>query len=154
MKVTGIFFLILLLFSCAEDSDVCVSGDATPRMKIKFRDAGNLPLRLDSVYINVDYGNGPVNVVTMAKADSVLLPLRVDNNGFTEFTVRKTNKGNAARLKVSYTTQSKYVSPACGFKLLYENVSAQVMTPNPVNSTVISQTQITDESNVHLYLVF
>ncbi len=36
-------FLILgfLLTSCENDDDVCVSGEATPRLKIKFKSADN-----------------------------------------------------------------------------------------------------------------
>ena len=39
-----------LLTSCENDDDVCVSGEATPRLKIKFKSADNKVLTLDSLY--------------------------------------------------------------------------------------------------------
>lgn len=154
------YFLTLLLMSlflvsCEGDDDVCISGEATPRMKIKFKSADNKLMTLDSVYVDVNYGGTAlVNVATLAKADSVLVPLRVDESAFTEISIRKLKKGSVSKFKISYTTKSEYVSPACGFKRLYENVKEELVTPNPVTKLELNQTQITNEGKTHLYLVF
>ena len=156
MKNLLFLFLFFGFFaiSCGGDDDVCVNGEATPRMKIKFKSADNKLMTLDSLYLDVDYGSGLVNVIAKAKVDSVLVPLRVDNNGFTEMYVHRTKKGTASKVKISYTTQSQYVSPACGFKRLYESVTGSLVTPNPVTKIELNQTQIINETKVHLYLVF
>ena len=67
-------FLILgfLLTSCENDDDVCVSGEATPRLKIKFKSADNKVLTLESLYLDVDYGNN--NILTVVRAAKVDLP--------------------------------------------------------------------------------
>jgi actin-related protein len=154
------YFLTLLLmsfflFSCEGDDDVCVSGEATARMKIKFKSADNKLMTLDNIYVDVDYGGTSlVNVVSKAKADSILVPLRVDNNSYTEIFVRTQEKGTVSKLKISYDTKSKYVSPACGFKREYENVKAVLETPNPVTNIELNQNQIINENKTHLYLVF
>ncbi|MFN4074952.1 MAG: DUF6452 family protein [Cloacibacterium sp.] len=150
-------FLILgfLLTSCENDDDVCVSGEATPRLKIKFKSADNKVLTLDSLYLDVDYGNNNIlTVVKAAKVDSALIPIRVDDAGFTELYVRKTKKGSVSKIKLNYNTTSEYVSPACGFKRLYKNLTVTLETANPVTKVELNQNQIINENKAHLYLVF
>ena len=80
------------------DDDVCVSGEATPRLKIKFKSADNKVLTLDSLYLDVDYGNNNIlTVVRAAKSRFCIDSNWVDDAGFTELYVRKTKK--AAFLK-------------------------------------------------------
>ena len=144
-----------LLTSCENDDDVCVSGEATPRLKIKFKSADNKVLTLDSLYLDVDYGNNNIlTVVRAAKVDSALIPIRVDDAGFTELYVRKTKKGKVSKIKLNYNTTSEYVSPACGFKRLYQNLSGTLETANPVTNVELNQNQIINENKAHLYLVF
>lgn len=150
-------FLILgfLLTSCENDDDVCVSGEATPRLKIKFKSADNKVWTLDSLYLDVDYGNNNIlTVVRAAKVDSALIPIRVDDAGFTELYVRKTKKGSVSKIKLNYNTTSEYVSPACGFKRLYQNLTGTLETANPVTKVELNQNQIINENKAHLYLVF
>lgn len=144
-----------MLTSCENDDDVCVSGEATPRLKIKFKSADNKVLTLDSLYLDVDYGNNNIlTVVRAAKVDSALIPIRVDDAGFTELYVRKTKKGSVSKIKLNYNTTSEYVSPACGFKRLYQNLSGSLETANPVTKVELNQNQIINENKAHLYLVF
>ena len=144
-----------MLTSCENDDDVCVSGEATPRLKIKFKSADNKVLTLDSLYLDVDYGNNNVlTVIKAAKVDSALIPIRVDDAGFTELYVRKTKKGSVSKIKLNYNTTSEYVSPACGFKRLYQNLSGSLETANPVTKVELNQNQIINENKAHLYLVF
>lgn len=144
-----------MLTSCENDDDVCVSGEATPRLKIKFKSADNKVLTLDSLYLDVDYGNNNIlTVVRAAKVDSALIPIRVDDVGFTELYVRKTKKGSVSKIKLNYNTTSEYVSPACGFKRLYQNLSGTLETANPVTKVELNQNQIINENKAHLYLVF
>lgn len=144
-----------MLTSCENDDDVCVSGEATPRLKIKFKSADNKVLTLDSLYLDVDYGNNNVlTVIKAAKVDSALVPIRVDDAGFTELYVRKTKKGSVSKIKLNYNTISEYVSPACGFKRLYQNLTGTLETANPVTNVELNQNQIINENKAHLYLVF
>ena len=159
MKFLKIFFLSLFfisLFSCTSDDDICIGGEATPRMKLKFKTKATGKLKtLDSLYVNVDYGKGQVPVVaTKIKTDSVLIPLRVDENPFTEIYVGLSKAQITSKIKINYTTTSQYVSPACGIKKIYENVSSVVEIQNPVLETEQNQTQIIDESKTHLFLLF
>lgn len=144
-----------MLTSCENDDDVCVSGEATPRLKIKFKSADNKVLTLESLYLDVDYGNNNIlTVVEATKIDSVLVPIRVDDAGFTELYVRKTKNGKVSKIKLNYNTTSEYVSPACGFKRLYQNLTGTLETANPVTKVELNQNQIINENKAHLYLVF
>ena len=144
-----------MLTSCENDDDVCVSGEATPRLKIKFKSADNKVLTLDSLYLDVDYGNNNIlTVVRAAKVDSALIPIRVDDAGFTELYVRTSKKGSVSKIKLNYNTTSEYVSPACGFKRLYQNLTGTLETANPVTKVELNQNQIINENKAHLYLVF
>lgn len=159
MKFQRIFILsifLLSLFSCGSDDDICTSGEATPRMKIKFKTLATGKLKtVDSLYINVDYGNGQVPVIaTKLKTDSVFIPLRVDENTFTEIYVGLSKAQITSRIKINYVTKTEYVSPACGIKKVYENVNSSVVVSNSVLDTEQNQTQISDENKTHLFLLF
>ena len=149
-----LFFGMLFLSSCQGDDDVCVSGEATPRMKVKFKSADGRVATLDSLYVDINYGSGLVNVIKAKSIDSVTIPLRVDNNPFTEISLRTSEKGSASKIKVTYSLKSEYVSPACGFKRLYENVGGTLVTPNPVIKIEQNQDQIIDENKTHFYFIF
>jgi hypothetical protein len=149
-----LFFGMLFLSSCQGDDDVCVSGEATPRMKVKFKSADGRVATLDELYIDVNYGSGLVNVIKAKSVDSAMIPLRVDNNPFTEISLRTSEKGSASKIKVTYSLKSEYVSPACGFKRLYENVGGTLVTPNPVIKIEQNQDQIIDENKTHFYFIF
>lgn len=145
---------MLFLSSCQGDDDVCVSGEATPRMKVKFKSADGRVATLDELYIDVNYGSGLVNVIKAKSVDSAMIPLRVDNNPFTEISLRTSEKGSASKIKITYSLKSEYVSPACGFKRLYENVGGTLVTPNPVIKIEQNQDQIIDENKTHFYFIF
>jgi hypothetical protein len=113
-----LFFGMLFLSSCQGDDDVCVSGEATPRMKVKFKSADGRVATLDSLYVDINYGSGLVNVIKAKSIDSVTIPLRVDNNPFTEISLRTTNKGNSSKIKITYSLKSEYVSPAWVQKII------------------------------------
>ena len=92
MKFLKIFFVSIFLFSlfsCGSDDDICIGGEATPRMKIKFKTKATGKMKtMDSLFIAVDYGMGPIAVLgTVAKTDSVLIPIRVDETPFTKMYV-------------------------------------------------------------------
>ena len=145
---------MLFLSSCQGDDDVCVSGEATPRMKVKFKSADGRVATLDSLYVDINYGSGLVNVIKAKSIDSAMIPLRVDNNPFTEISLRTSEKGSASKIKVTYSLKSEYVSPACGFKRLYENVGGTLVTPDPVIKIEQNQDQIIDENKTHFYFIF
>lgn len=159
-KFIRLFFIAsavnFTLSSCGNDDDICTSGEATPRLKIKFKTAATGKIRtLDTLHVAVDYGNGPTAVLTNNfKTDSALIPIRVDENPFTDLFIKTSLNGNISRVRINYTTKNQYVSPACGIKRLYENINVDVPIPNPVINVEKNQNEILDENKTHIFLHF
>lgn len=156
LKTLFVSLFLLSLFSCGSDDDICIGGEASPRMKIKFKtQATGKMKKLDSLFIKIDYGQGPIPVFgSVVKTDSVLIPLRVDDTPFTRVYVGLSRDEVNSEITVNYNTKSEYVSPACGIKRLYENVNSELVVPNAVKALEQNQTQIIDESKTHLFLLF
>ena len=145
------------MISCGNDDDICTSGEATPRMKMKFKtivgDIGKQK-RLDSLYLSIDYASGKSLVYSGKNVDSVFVPLRVDNQMYTDIYVKETKAGPESKIRINYTTKSQYVSPACGIKRTYENVKTELKKSDPVTAIENNQNQIINEDKTHLYLIF
>ncbi len=150
-----VLLLSLIIFSCNRNDDICESGEATPRIKLKFKTQSTGKLKtLDSVFVKVDFGNGKYGVLNQKFAtDSLLLPLRVDNSGYTDVYIG-TSQSQFSVIRFSYDVQNEYVSPACGMKVIYKNISAALTTPNPVKALQRNQKNITNEQKTHYYLLF
>lgn len=151
-----IFGLLLLLTSCGGDDDICLSADSTPRLKMKFRNANNQLKTLDTLYVDVDYGKTELTNIISADAnvDSVFVPMRIDESPYTDIYIKQRIDGPSSKIRVSYDKTSIYVSPACGFKINYENLKAELIESNPVQSVESNNTSLTDESKINFYLRF
>ncbi len=142
-----------MMISCGGDDDICESGEGTPRLKVTFKN-GDKITKLDSLKVYVDYGVRTVDLGWSRNVDSIFIPLRVDESPYTDLFVKRTRKGDSSRVRISYSTKSIYVSPGCGAKLNYENVSGQLLKSNPVIKLETGQNFIENEEKTNLYLVF
>jgi len=150
-----IFGFLILLNSCGSDDDICLGEESTPRLKLKFRNAGNQLVRLDTLYVDVDYGKTSLtNIIYSANVDSVFVPLRVDESSYTDVYIRTRRNQPGSKIRVNYETKYLYVSPACGFKINYENLKADLLKNDPVQSIQSNNTSLTDESKTNFYLRF
>ncbi len=153
-KIILLFLVALFVISCSSDDDICTSGEATPRIKLKFKTQDGKEKTLDTLYLSVDYEAEKSLVIHQAKVDSVLVALRVDNQEFTNIYIKQRKYGPESKIKINYTTKSEYVSPACGIKRLYENLEAEILEADPVTDIEKNQNQIINENKTHLYLIF
>ncbi|MBP6577720.1 MAG: hypothetical protein KA796_03610 [Chryseobacterium sp.] len=154
-NIFWIFGLLMLLTSCGGDDDICLNSDSTPRLKLKFRNSNDQLIRMDTLYIDVDFGKDSLrNTTTAVAVDSVLVPLRIDDSSFTDFYVRTRKAGPRSKIRVNYEAKSIYVSPACGFKRNYENLKPELSQPDPVQSIQTNVTSLTDENRINFYLRF
>lgn len=150
-----IFGFLLLLTSCGGDDDICLNSDSTPRLKLKFHDSSNRLIRLDSLYVDVDYGNDNIKtIIAQANVDSVFIPLRIDNSPYTDIYFRLRKREDTSKVRINYTNRAIYVSPACGFKQNYDNLNAELMQNNPVQNVESNYTSLTDETRINFYLRF
>lgn len=144
-----------MLFSCGGEDDICESGEGTPRMKVSFKNlTTDKVTTLDSLYVAVDYGSGKVQLGKLTKIDSRLIPLRVDDSPYTDVYFRIADKGAESHVRVNYTTKTTYVSPGCGIKKSYENLSSELIQSNPVLKLESGQNQIENEDKTNLFLLF
>ena len=155
-KVVFFLTLILLLFSCSSEDDICTNGDASPRLKMKFKTSETNKLKtLDSIFVSVDFGTGAKSVLKQRfPTDSILIPLRVDDAPYTDIYVKLGSTSDSSKIRINYTTKSQYVSPACGIKKTYENVNPVLEKASPVLKLEPTQNQITNEAKTSLYLIF
>lgn len=152
-----IFFLsfLIILASCGSDDDICLNSDSTPRLKLRFRNADDRFIRLDSLYVDVNYGNNIYkNIITQANVDSIFVPLRIDESPYTDIHIRSRKSGDTSKVRISYDKKAVYVSPACGFKINYENLKAELLQINPVLSVQSNHTTLNNEGKVNFYLHF
>ena len=154
-KILWIFGFLMLLTSCGSDDDICLGEESTPRLLLKFRNANNQLVRLDSLFVDVDYGKDTLkNIITSVDVDSVFVPLRIDESPYTDIYIRTRNGQTGSKLRVNYDKKSIYVSPACGFKINYENLKMDLLQANPVQSILPNNTSLIDENNINFYLRF
>ncbi|MCG2793330.1 MAG: DUF6452 family protein [Weeksellaceae bacterium] len=152
-----IFGVLLLLTSCGNDDDICLGEESTPRLKLKFRnESNNLLKTIDTLYVDVDYGKAELKSIVAAapNVDSVFVPLRIDDSPYTDFYIRQRKAGPTSKIRVSYDKKAIYVSPACGFKINYESLKAELLQSDPVKSIQSNNTSLTDESKINFYLRF
>ena len=154
LKYTFLIFCLGTVVSCGGDDDICESGEGTPRMKVKFRNAGGQLRTVDSLYLRVDYGTRIVNFGKTTNADSLLIPLRVDDFAYTDLYFKTRRNDPESKVRVNYTTTSSYVSPGCGIKKTYQNVNSQLVTPGVVISAENGQNFIENEDKTNLFLTF
>jgi len=153
-------FLIMIcfvgmLFSCGGEDDICESGEGTPRLKVAFKSLETGKEKtMDSLHVAVDYGSGKVDLGWEKTVTSKLVPIRVDDSPYTDIYFKETLKGPESHVRISYTTKTTYVSPGCGIKKTYENLSSELLQSNPVQKIEAGQNQIENEDKTNLFLLF
>ena len=56
-RFIAFFLSFLFLVTCGSEDDICLGGEATPRVKLKFKTLATGKLKtLDSVFVKIDYG--------------------------------------------------------------------------------------------------
>ena len=148
-----LFIISFLMISCGGDDDICESGEGTPRMKIMFKNADKITT-LDSIKVYVDLGSNIVDFGWNRTVDSVLVPLRVDDSPFTDVYFKTSAIGDSSKVRINYTTKSIYVSPGCGVKRNYENLTSELLKADPVIQLEPGQNFIENEEKTNLYLIF
>ncbi|MGJ5640880.1 DUF6452 family protein [Formosa sp. S-31] len=148
MKYPLILVVLLgLCFISCERDDIC-SNDVptTPSIIIRFYDVTNPNVDTEKQVVNLriqGVGNSEVlpdyNIVA---TDSITIPLKtndtiteyrlhkeyvVDDNDTEDDTSDDIVKGNEDIITISYNMEHEFVSRACGYKTIYNNVSINLV---------------------------
>lgn len=156
--------LVLLVTSSCEKDDLCpASTPGTPRLIIVFKDRANPAL--DKVVTKIQLRAvgettfAPLNddnALVLNATDSIAVPLRFAASG-TSYELIRTDENdieNTDIITFSYTTSEEYINRACGFKVLYNNLTA-TLTPEPaiarwIQSVRLVQDNVTSNASAHV----
>ena len=161
--IIPILLIVILSISCERD-DICPESTATtPKLIIDVYDAitqedskNVFALRIEGI------GNesvlGGYNIVT---TDNIILPLKTDATT-TQYSLRKDTSindngtpndasddylnGNEDIITITYTTEEVYVSRACGYKTIFQNVAITIEPDG--NNWILSRIPLNDNQSV------
>ncbi len=160
LKIAFLIFLGILSFSSCEKDDICVDAD-TPLLIIRFYDAEN-PTEFKTVpsLRVVGVGNGsPVDTFDdrLSTLDSISVPLK-SSDTTTTFLFTKDSAddddgaetGNSDSLMLTYTTEEKFISRACGYVVNYNdlNIDFTASDENWIQRIEIVNTTIKTEETI------
>ena len=170
-------FIILILViistgtSCERD-DICSENTSTtPHLIIRFYNVDDQEqtkqVRLLTVNGVDSEGNVLDNIVSSVSTDSIVLPLRFQNEGVittSRFALKRdsdfdtdtndTTFSNTDEIVVNYTPQFIYVSRACGYKSVFNDTQNTLIvdSDNWIFSYEIVNTTIDNENAAHIIL--
>jgi hypothetical protein len=173
MKKINIFVLLIaiILIGCERD-DICAeTTPTTPRLRVEFYDATS-PEDLKSVTSLTLYGEELVTDPTEFSAATIVyntneneadLPLKISSEGVettSRFVLEKdsnlrigeTGTSNKDIIEISYLPQFEYVSRACGYKSIFNNLNVTLENDsnNWISSIDVIETTVKNENTVHV----
>lgn len=171
-KFCVLAILIILTGVSCERDDICSENTpTTPSLVIRFYNVDDQEqtkqVRLLTVNGIDSEGNLLDDIVSYASTDSIVLPLRFQNEGVittTRFQLKKdsdfdtdTNPNtfsNTDVIEVSYTPQFIYVSRACGYKSIFNNLQNTLIidSDNWIFGYNIINPTIENENTAHIIL--
>ncbi|QLG44135.1 DUF6452 family protein [Costertonia aggregata] len=161
------FLLVVIAFSACEKDDICVDGD-TPLLVIDFLDfedtENETPKVVPSIRV-IGVGKTPIPTFNDPPAqertdlESIVIPLdpTVTSVSFVFINDSADNDdgvetGNLDTLTFNYTVKEKFVSRACGFIAIYENLDFTLTgdDENWIGRVEIDTNLVEDQSRTHV----
>lgn len=168
-------FITLPLISCERDDICAATTQTTPRLLIEFYDSANTD-DLKNVPRLTVYGE---NLITNPTEDSdttlvfnqnknlIELPLKIESEDETTITLtrfvleKETNlrvdddnstESNIDKIEISYQTEFVFVSKACGYKSIFNNLDINLdLDGNTwIDNIEIVETTIENENTTHV----
>ena len=171
-KFSVLVILTILLGTSCERDDICAeTTSTTPHLIIRFYDVNEQEntkqVRLLTVNGIDTEGKVLDNIVTNVSTDSIVLPLRFQQEGIvtaSHFALKRDSDfdtdnndstvSNTDVIVVSYTPEFIYVSRACGYKSVFnETQNTLIIDPdNWIFGYEISNPTIDNENAAHIIL--
>lgn len=170
-----LIFLMLFLLGCEKD-DICAEATpTTPTLILRFYDFGEQDETKNVTGLRVtgiddDNAEVPISNLVSVSSDSIALPLRtdanetrftfhldyaIDDNGTPEDPDDDFVTGNPDIVTISYQREEVYVSRACGFKTIFNDVIFNVQNDGDrwiINSEIINAT-VENEISAHIKIL-
>lgn len=173
-KIFLLFILILIIgFSCERDDICAAETPTTPQLILRFYNLAEPDETKDvpDLYaFGLDDDDNPIifQGATISDTDSIAIPLRTDNNQ-TKFVLLRNafvddngtpddtsddfiDGENPDTITVNYVTEEVYVSRACGFKTIFNELlfgSAIDIDNWVINSSVVNN-EVSNENQAHV----
>jgi len=171
MKNITVIILILtgIIFACEKD-DICVDTNAnTPHLIIKFISQTTPQVPTDVTDLLIVGDGNTLSYGVESTRDSIVVPLKVlenstsfrlikdyaiDDNGTPTDTTDDFAVGNEDVVTITYETEERYISKACGFKTIFKNVNFDFTADadNWIATTSLLTNTIENENNAHVYI--
>lgn len=171
-KFSVLVILTILLGTSCERDDICAeTTPTTPHLIIRFYDVNEQEntkqVRLLTVNGIDPEGNVLENVISSISTDSIVLPLRFQQEGIvtaSRFALKRDSDfdtdnnestvSNTDIIVVSYTPEFIYVSRACGYKSVFNDTQNTLIldTDNWIFGYEISNSTIDNENAAHIIL--
>lgn len=160
--ILSIILLIAGTSSCEKD-DLCdPSLSVTPRLIIKFTDIGNPDesktveqLQIREIGFTEFAPLNSEGSTLLTAVDSIAIPLRTDSNNTSyEFFLDDDDGTNIDSIDFNYNLDEIYINRACGFKVVYNELSA-IKLPEPageewiINIQVVTP-EVTSNNDIHI----
>ena len=126
-KIFALLLLFSLISTCERD-DICPeSTPTTPKLIIRFYDFAEQSETKRVLNLQIQGIDSEEVYQSATSTDSVPLPLRTNSN-ITSFILHSNyaddgNSGNPDTITIEYNPKEIYVSRACGYKTIFENVT-------------------------------
>jgi len=164
-KNSLILILVMMLsFGCEKDDICSAATGTTPKLILRFYDISDEE-ETKSVPNLLVYGVNDVDEIvlfdhiglTAANKDSIAIPLRTDGSA-TRFVLHRDfenddfNTGNFDIITANYIYEEVYVSRACGYKTIYNELALDLATDTEnwvINSEIINTT-VENETTAHV----
>jgi hypothetical protein len=163
-KIIALIIVLSVFISCEKDDICSADTGTTPMLVLRFYDIA-AEEETKAVPNLLVYGLNDVNEIvlfdhiglTASNKDSIAIPLRTDAN-LTRFVLHRDfenddfETGNFDIITAIYDREDVYVSRACGYKEIFNNLTLNLETDSDnwvINSEILNTT-ITNEITAHV----
>lgn len=147
LYVVLFFGFIFSILSCEVD-DICLEP-TTPQLIIRFYDAANPTVKKQVSNLNI-WIAGKDSIIKNKTTDSISIPL----NTALDLTKYKFSSSNLIdEVTYSYQRSDVFVSRSCGYKFIFQNISASNSSSNWIQQMIIINPTIENEKNAHIKIL-
>ncbi|MEN8764262.1 MAG: DUF6452 family protein [Wenyingzhuangia sp.] len=137
--------LFTTLYSCQDE--FCVDA-TTPELIIRFYDKENIN-NPKSISLIV-WANEKDTLYEGINTDSLAVPLDTKNTSVTYHFSILDRLNSKEEIRIEYTTEDIFVSKACGFKSVFNNLNINTTNLNWIDSHTKVATKIINENEAHV----
>ena len=144
-----LFLLVLIFATACERDDLCLEKPLAGAVVRFHHTISGQPAAVDSVAV---YYEGK-NLIPASYTDSLVLPLPPGRDT-AQYVFAKTGTpaSNPDTIRLFYVRKDTFISKACGFRMTYRQLQAQLITDNDnwIKQITVTRTDITDDTLAHI----